>query len=174
MIQVQRNDAPLATRAIQLLGEAGETVSVAESLTGGLLLAALTAVPGASAVVSGGVVAYSRSVKREVLRIDSETLARNGPVDREVARQMAVGVAALCGTDVAVSTTGVAGPGSYDGVPAGTFWVAAVFRGDSFAQLHHVVGDRPEVRSSAVHFGLKLLVELSERSLDDRTSKRLD
>lgn len=155
---------PLAKQAIAQLRERSLSVAVAESLTGGLLLAELTAVPGASLTVVGGVVAYSSSVKEQVLGVDNGVLAAHGPVAGLVAEQMATGVAELCGADVGISTTGVAGPGAHDGVAAGTFWVAAASRGEAFAQEHHVSGDRQTVRVSAVRSGLKLLLEITERA----------
>ncbi|WP_353066489.1 CinA family protein [Arcanobacterium hippocoleae] len=91
------------------------TVSVAESLTGGLLAAAFVAVPGVSDIFCGGAVTYTNEMKIKVLGVDSELLACGGAVQAEVAAQMASGVAKLYGTEFAIATTGVAGPGASAG-----------------------------------------------------------
>jgi nicotinamide-nucleotide amidase len=100
------------------------TIAVAESLTGGQLAAAITAVPGASAVFRGSVTAYATDLKASVLGVDAVLLAEAGAVDAEVARQMAAGVRRVCRADVGVATTGVAGPQPQDGRPVGTVFVA--------------------------------------------------
>ncbi len=100
------------------------TIATAESLTGGLVCAALTEVPGASAVVRGGVVAYATDLKSSVLGVDADVLRRHGAVSRETAAAMAVGVCRLLSADVGVATTGVAGPDRQEGRPAGTVHVA--------------------------------------------------
>ena len=97
----------------------GLTVAVAESLTGGDVVSALVSVPGASTVVVGGVVAYATRIKAQVLGVDERRLERTGPVDGEVAEQMASGVAALMETDLGLATTGVAGPRSRRWPPCG-------------------------------------------------------
>jgi len=109
---------------VAALRSAGLTVAVAESLTAGQVSARLADVPGASAVLRGGVVSYATDVKASVLGVDAALLGASGPVQPEVARQMARGVRALLGADVGVATTGVAGPGPQDGHPAGTVFVA--------------------------------------------------
>ncbi|HEV2346519.1 MAG TPA: CinA family protein [Actinocrinis sp.] len=100
------------------------TIAVAESLTGGQLAAAITAVPGASAVFRGSVTAYATDLKASVLGVDAALLAEVGAVHAEVARQMAEGVRRVCRADVGVATTGVAGPAPQDGRPVGTVFVA--------------------------------------------------
>ncbi len=107
------------------------TIATAESLTGGLVCAALTEVPGASAVVRGGVVAYATDLKAVVLGVDPDLLAAGGAVQEEVARQMALGVCRLLGAAVGVATTGVAGPDPQDGRPVGTVFVAVARGGEA-------------------------------------------
>lgn len=140
---------------------AGLTVATAESLTGGLLCATLVDVPGASAVVRGGVVAYATELKADVLGVDADALVRTGPVDGTVAEQMARGARRVLRADVGLSTTGVAGPGPADGFPAGTVFVGiaadAVPGGARHVRLH-VPGDRPQVRRGTVE---AVLAELS-------------
>lgn len=110
-------DVTAATDVVVGLREAGWRVATAESLTGGLLAADLTAVPGASVVVVGGVVSYDTAVKATILGVDADLLRRRGAVDPEVALQMAHGVRRVLGADVGVATTGAAGP---DPAPGGT------------------------------------------------------
>lgn len=137
------------------------TVATAESLTGGLVCAALTAVPGASAVVRGGVVAYATDVKSAVLGVDADVLRRHGAVSRETAAAMAVGVRSLLSADVGVATTGVAGPDRQDGRPAGTVHVAVasaagvdVVSRDDEGRLS---GDRAAIRRQVVDLAMAAL-----------------
>src|SRR5664280_1577701 len=113
-----------AADLVARLTAAGETVAVAESLTGGLVAAALTDVPGASVVVRGGVLAYATDVKAGVLGVDKVLLARVGAVDGDVAEQMASGVRSLMGATYGLATTGVAGADRVEGKPVGTVYVA--------------------------------------------------
>lgn len=106
------------------LAARGLSIATAESLTGGALVARLVDIPGASRVVRGGVCTYATDTKASVLSVSRERLELTGPVDAEVAKQMASGARALFGADIALSTTGVAGPGSADGHEAGTVHVA--------------------------------------------------
>jgi nicotinamide-nucleotide amidase len=113
-----------AAEAVFALSERGQTVAVAESLTGGMVCAALIDVPGASAAVRGAVVAYATELKHRLLDVDGDLLARNGPVDPDVAAQMALGVRERLGADWGLATTGVAGPEPQDGVPPGRVYLA--------------------------------------------------
>ncbi|MGW0034658.1 CinA family protein [Streptomyces sp. NPDC003314] len=113
-----------AARVLALLAERGQTLAVAESLTGGLVAAELTGVPGASASFRGSVTAYATALKHELLGVDGALLAERGAVDPEVASQMAAGVRARLGADWGIATTGVAGPDPQDGQPVGTVYVA--------------------------------------------------
>ncbi len=135
----------------------GWTVAVAESCTGGLLGAALTAVPGSSAYVVGGVIAYDNEVKREALGVDAALLARHGAVSGEVAQEMARGTRARLHADVGVGVTGVAGPGSDGGKPAGLVYVA--IDSPSGARVVRIDGDRGREgnRAAAVTTALELL-----------------
>lgn len=147
--------ADLARRVVATLTSRGETVAVAESLTGGLVVSALVGVPGASAVVRGGVVAYATPVKASVLGVDADLLVANGAVDPEVARQMASGVRTALAVDGVpatwgVSTTGVAGPDPQDGKPVGTVFVGIASAERSVAAELHLEGDRAAIRSATV------------------------
>ncbi|WP_238148875.1 CinA family protein [Serinicoccus sediminis] len=146
----------------------GETVGSAESLTGGRVCATLTDVPGASGAVRGAVVAYALAVKEQVLGVDPAVLADPGPVSRECAVAMALGGARVLDTDWCVSTTGVAGPGPSDGVPAGTVHVAVARRehvvGHRVLSLH---GDRDHVRTATVSAALGLLRDCLTRDVSE-------
>lgn len=149
--------AELAARVIAQLAAGGVTVAVAESLTGGLLAAALTSVPGASVVVRGGVVAYSTDLKATLLGVDPSLLDRVGPVDPEVAAAMARGARTALTATFGVATTGEAGPDSATGHPVGTVHVAVSGPGGDEVESMVVGGDRAAVRGAAVVAALGLL-----------------
>jgi nicotinamide-nucleotide amidase len=136
-------------------------VAVAESCTGGLLGAVLTAVPGASAYVSGGVIAYGNAAKEGLLGVDGGLITTHGAVSQQVAVAMAAGAAERLGAEVGVGVTGVAGPGSEEGgKPAGLVFVAVVSPGD--VRVRRLDGDhgREGNRGRAVQRALRMLVEL--------------
>ena len=140
--------APDAGEGVRLLRERGETIATAESLTGGLLCAALVDVPGASDVVVGGLVAYATQVKTDVLGVDADLVAARGTVDPGVAVEMAASVARVLGSDWGVSTTGVAGPGPSEGKPAGTVYVALAGPDGSEVVELALAGDRWAVQDA--------------------------
>ena len=148
-----------AADLVALLTAAGQTVAVAESLTGGLVAAALTDVPGASVVVRGGVVAYATDLKAQVLGVDEVLLAEQGAVHAEVVGQMASGVRALMGATYGLATTGVAGPDQVDGKPVGTVFVAVAGPAASRVRALSLPGDRGDVRALSVRAALHLLAE---------------
>jgi nicotinamide-nucleotide amidase len=135
----------------------GETLAVAESLTGGALGAALVAVPGVSATFRGGVIAYATELKSELLGVDAALLARRGPVDPDVAMAMAAGVRQRLGATWGLATTGVAGPDPQDGHPPGVFFVAIAGPDGSQVEARTVDGDRAAVRAAAAAAALALL-----------------
>ena len=152
------DDTPtLASAVLRGLGERGLTGGTAESLTGGLVCAALTSVPGASAVVRGGVVAYAGEVKAGVLGVDRGLLGRDGAVSASVASALAEGVRRLLPSAVGVSTTGVAGPDPADGAPVGTVFVAASGPWGILVEEHALTGDREQIRAASVDAALRLL-----------------
>jgi nicotinamide-nucleotide amidase len=148
----------LATEIIESLTARAQTVAVAESLTGGLLAAALTSVPGSSVAFRGGVVAYATPLKVALLGVPEDLLAKHGPVHAEVARAMARGVASRLGATFGLATTGVAGPGPADGHPAGTVFVAVGNGLEAHAYGLRLTGNRAEVRAASVTSVLSLLV----------------
>lgn len=139
----------------------GQTVAVAESLTGGLVAQRLTSVPGASAVVRGAVVAYATDLKASVLGVDEGLLAAGGAVQAAVAEQMAAGVRDLCNATWGLATTGVAGPEPQDDAPVGTVFVAVAGPGADMRELA-LDGDRETIRDGAADAVLALL----QRQLD--------
>ncbi|WP_413759181.1 CinA family protein [Streptomyces sp. MMBL 11-3] len=156
-----------AAEVLRLLTVRGQTLAVAESLTGGLVAAELAAVPGASKAFRGSVTAYATDLKRDVLGVDAALLERRGAVDPQVAAEMAAGVRKVLGADWGISTTGVAGPDPQDGQPVGTVFVAvdgpsaaaqAGTPGGKVAALR-LNGSRTEIRMESVRSVLALLLE---------------
>lgn len=141
---------PAAAALVSALSREGLTLGCAESLTGGLLAATIVSVPGASQVLRGGVVAYAAEVKESLLGVDGGLLAAHGTVYPDVALQMAAGARRLLGCDLAIATTGVAGPGPSEGHPAGTVHVACVSASMQEVRSLHLDGDRPEIRRQTV------------------------
>ncbi|MEV3991236.1 CinA family protein [Streptomyces sp. NPDC049837] len=159
-----------AVRALTLLAESNQTVAVAESLTGGLVAAELTSVPGASKSFLGSVTAYATALKQDLLGVDGALLAQRGAVDPEVALQMAAGVRARMGAGWGIATTGVAGPEPQDGQPVGTVYVAVCGPvggplGAGKVAALRLNGDRAEIRRESVRSVLELLADqLSENA----------
>ncbi|PJF02079.1 damage-inducible protein CinA [Streptomyces carminius] len=159
-------DTGETAQALKLLADRGQTVAAAESLTGGLVAAELTAAPGASATVRGSVTAYATEVKHRVLGVDADLLAERGAVDPEVARQMAAGVRRVLGTDWGLATTGVAGPEPQDGQPVGRVHVAVAGPDTAPVALSlDLEGDRAGIRAGSVCAVIRLfLSELVENA----------
>ncbi|MFC8510271.1 CinA family protein [Streptomyces sp. NPDC057411] len=154
-----------AARVLELLAERGHTVAAAESLTGGLVAAALTGAPGSSKSFRGSVTAYATDLKARLLGVDGTLLAERGAVDPEVALQMAAGVRVRLGADWGIATTGVAGPETQDGQPVGTVYVAVAGPSGERCGAGKVAslrlnGDRAEIRRESVRSVLELLCEL--------------
>ncbi|MEU0195576.1 CinA family protein [Streptomyces afghaniensis] len=156
-----------ATDVVRLLTVKGGTLAVAESLTGGLVAAEITSVPGASKVFRGSVTAYATELKHELLGVDAALLTARGAVDPQVAAQMAAGVRKALGTDWGIATTGVAGPEPQDGQAVGTVFVAVdgPLRADSGSagggkvEALRLNGDREEIRRESVRSVLALLLK---------------
>ena len=134
------------------------TVGIAESCTGGLLGARLTAIPGSSDVVLGGVVAYANEVKRALLGVKESDLAAHGAVSEPVVRQMAEGIRDCIGADVGIAITGIAGPGGgTPEKPVGTVWIAVDQGGELRVLPLRLIGDRDEIRRRAAQASLELV-----------------
>jgi nicotinamide-nucleotide amidase len=155
-----------AADVVRLLTARGETLAVAESLTGGLVAAGITAVPGASKVLRGSVTAYATDLKRDLLGVDAGLLDTRGAVDPQVAAEMAAGVRTALGADWGIATTGVAGPDPQDGQPVGTVYVAVDgplgSSDDSVSggkvEALRLNGDRADIRMESVRSVLVLLL----------------
>lgn len=150
-----------APQLLALLRERGWSLAVAESLTGGALAAEIVSVAGASEVFRGGVVSYATEIKHTLLGVDAELLAEHGPVHPEVALQMAEGALRAMSiggvpADVAIATTGIAGPASPDGQPVGTVHIAVVGPGIRVTRHHVFPGERADVRRRSVDEALAL------------------
>ena len=143
---------------VALLKKRETTLATAESCTGGRLAAAFTAEPGASDYFLGGIVAYSNEVKINALGVYREILERHGAVSRQVAMQMAAGVRRLTGSDYAIATTGIAGPGgATSSKPVGTVWVALVGPDGVTTHRYRFTGTRAENMASAVTAAIEML-----------------
>ena len=139
---------------------AGKTLVTAESCTGGGIGAALTAVPGASEVYKGGVISYCNEIKHRLLGVSEEILERYGAVSCRTAGAMASGVRALMQADIAVSVTGLAGPGGDEfGHEVGTVFIGFESGSKTVAKEYHFSGDREAVRRQTVEAALKLILE---------------
>ena len=162
---------PAAREVIAAATERSLTVSTCESLTAGLLAASLADVPGASAVLRGGLVTYATGLKHSLAGVDADLLSERGAVDSDVALQMARGAAQVCGADFGVSCTGVAGPDPQDGKPVGRVYIGLweagggsagdAGRGDGEGrgrvERFDFSGSRAQIRSQVVDACLELL-----------------
>jgi len=152
------DEADLSVLVLDALRGRTMRIAVAESCTGGMLGMRLTAVPGSSDVVVGGIIAYDNAVKVRDLGVSEATLVAHGAVSEETARAMASGVRTRMGVDVGVSITGVAGPGGgTPEKPVGTFCVGVDVRGEVRSLRTSGVGDRQEIRQRATQAALSLV-----------------
>ena len=141
----------------------GKTLVTAESCTGGGIGAALTAISGSSAVYKGGVICYTNWVKEQVLGVPAELLREFGAVSAPVAQAMAEGARKLLQADLAVSVTGLAGPGGDDyGNPVGTVFIGCSNNLRTVSRGYHFSGDREAVRQAAISAALNLVLEISK------------
>ncbi|MDE6490528.1 MAG: CinA family protein [Muribaculaceae bacterium] len=150
----------IAAELITALKAKGYTAASAESCTGGNIARSITSVPGASEVFAGSIVAYSNDVKHRLLGVDPPTLQHHGAVSQPTVTEMASGARTAIGTDCAVATSGIAGPGggSVD-KPVGTVWMAVDTPSTKHAALYHFNGTRSEIIDQATVTAIKLLIE---------------
>ena len=150
--------ADLAAVVLELCRARGLTIGVAESCTGGLLGARLTATAGSSDVVLGGVIAYANAVKTSLLGVSAEALADEGAVSEPVVRAMATGARTTTGARAGLAITGIAGPGGgTEEKPVGTVWIATDLDGAVESRRLRLIGDRVEVRQRAAQSALEML-----------------
>ena len=148
----------IARRIIESASEKGATIGCAESLTGGLIAGALTAIPGSSQVVHGAIVSYVNDIKHRELGVNAEVLKTEGAVCEAVARQMAEGARKNLDVDIAVAVTGIAGPGGEEpGKPVGTVWAAVSTQNSCKTMCFHFEGNREEVRNATVREALRMI-----------------
>lgn len=148
----------IARRIIESASEKGATIGCAESLTGGLIAGALTAIPGSSQVVHGAIVSYANDIKHRELGVNAEVLKTEGAVCEAVARQMAEGARKNLDVDIAVAVTGIAGPGGEEpGKPVGTVWAAVSTQNSCKTMCFHFEGNREEVRNATVREALRMI-----------------
>jgi nicotinamide-nucleotide amidase len=147
----------VAGDVVRVLVERGLTLATAESLTGGGVGALVTSVPGSSAAYVGGVVAYASRLKVQLLGVPDDVVEQCGVVSARCARAMAEGVRRTLGADLGVSTTGVAGPDSQEGKPAGMVFVAVADRQGQEVRELRLDGDRAAVRRATAEAALKLV-----------------
>jgi nicotinamide-nucleotide amidase len=149
-----------AAEPLARLKERGQTLAVAESLTGGLLAATIVDVPGASAVFRGGLVVYATDLKGSLAGVPVELLAARGPVDPDVALALARGARERCRADWGLATTGVAGPDPQDGHPVGEVYVGIAGPASADVRRLMLAGDRPAIRAGSVTAALALLTDM--------------
>jgi nicotinamide-nucleotide amidase len=151
-----RNGDPLEVVVGEMLKQAGATVSVAESATGGMLGERFTSVPGSSAYFSGGFITYTNAMKIELLGVPREVIEQHGAVSKECAEAMAAGARRRTGSTYALSITGAAGPES-DGAPVGTMYVGVADESGTHAFHRQYFGDRQRIRTFVCQMALDIL-----------------
>lgn len=160
-------DEGLLNRAIDLLANEtvfyferfGMTIATCESLTGGLISSSICKVPGASAVLLGGLVTYSSKVKVSLAKVDASLVEKHGVINKETASQMAFGAKELLGASCAISATGVAGPSGQDGHLPGEVWVGIALGEDISVKQYQFTGERNFVRLQTVFWALYQLLD---------------
>lgn len=154
----------LASRVIEIFREKGLSLALAESCTGGMIAETITNVVGASDIFYGSAVTYVNSAKEHILGVAHETLEKHGAVSSECAEEMACGARSVYGADVAMSVTGIAGPGGgSEAKPVGTVWFGLAAKGDAETFRRCFDGDRAAVRRQTVEEVLRRLAEAGAR-----------
>ena len=146
----------LASSLIKKLEEKNLTIAVAESLTGGLVAASLTEIPGASKVFKGSITAYVDEIKQNVLKVNEETILKFTSISEQVALEMAINVRKIMKSDIGISTTGVAGPEKSAGFAPGLVFVAISIGDHNMCQKLEITGDRSKIRNQTVQEILQL------------------
>jgi len=166
MTDLENDIAALADRVVKAAVQRHLTIATAESCTGGMVGAAITRIPGASDAFDRGFITYSNAAKIEHLGVDPDAIAEFGAVSQAVASEMALGALSASGADIAVSVTGIAGPGGSEHKPAGLVWFGLAAKSGSLETLEKNYGDigRDLVREAAVKQALELLLSGLQRS----------
>lgn len=147
-------------QVVRLLLERGLTLTTAESLTGGLIAAAVTSVPGASECFKLGFVTYSNKAKRKLLSVKKELLKKEGAISEQTAREMAIGALMESEADISVSVTGNAGPDAMEGKPVGLVYIGSCAKGKTKVLECRFEGSRREIREQTVKEALRLVRRL--------------
>ena len=154
----------LASRVIEIFREKGLSLALAESCTGGMIAETITNVAGASDIFYGSAVTYVNSAKEHILGVARETLEKHGAVSSECAEEMACGARRVYGADVAMSVTGIAGPGGgSEAKPVGTVWFGLATKDGAETFRRRFAGDRAAVRRQTVEEVLRRLAEAGAR-----------
>ncbi|MET1032801.1 competence/damage-inducible protein A [Domibacillus tundrae] len=154
-------ETTIAAELAAKLKEKQVTIAAAESLTGGLFLGELTGIPGTSAFVKGGIVCYTNEVKEQILQVKKETLATHGAVSAECAKELAENVRKLCGSQIGISFTGVAGPDALEGHEPGTVFLAIASKGkETIIHPLKMAGSRTGIRKRTVKYGCHYLLQM--------------
>lgn len=157
--KLYRDISALSHELVKLCAERGIRLATAESCTGGMISAAITAVSGSSAVIEFGLCSYSNRIKREVLGVSEETLSEHTEYSTECAGEMAAGARRVSGADIAASTTGIAGPtGGTESAPVGTVFIGVSTACGTESVRCSFCGGRDEVRAAAVKCALEMLM----------------
>ncbi|MBE2929678.1 competence/damage-inducible protein A [Anoxybacillus flavithermus] len=154
------NDETLFSKLLATLKEKDKTLAVAESLTGGLFLKEMTALPTASSVIAGGVVCYTNEIKENVLHVPKEILQTEGAVSGRCAQLLAENVRKLCRSDIGISFTGVAGPDDLEGKPVGTVWIGIATERGTKTFAFTLSGNRQAIRMRTAKYGCYYLLQL--------------
>lgn len=159
-----KKEYSLEERIVQKLDLAGYTITTAESCTGGLLAGRLINVPGISKIYKEGYITYSNEAKEKLLCVSHDTLETYGAVSTQMAQEMARGAAKAAGTNVALATTGIAGPdGGTPEKPVGLVYIGCFVNGEVFVEEHVFAGERSQVRNMSVEAALQLLAAILSR-----------
>lgn len=159
---------PAAIALVSALRHRGWTVATAESLTAGMLASTIAEVPGASAVLRGGVIVYATELKHALAGVGEDILARHGAVSAETARALAVGAAERCGANVGIGLTGVAGPDEQEGRPVGTVYIGLSLPGrPAWAERLTLSGGRRAIRTAACAAAMDMVTDLAQAGPED-------
>ncbi len=149
-----------ARHMIDLLRSAQLTIATCESMTAGGIAARLADIPGASAVLRGGLITYASDLKISLAQVDADHIRKYGVINDYTARQMAKGARRLCRSDIGLSVTGVAGPDRQDGADVGTVWTALAASTWSESQCFFLDGDRNEIRRSSIDVIVRWAIQI--------------
>ena len=160
----------IAQSIVSVLADKGWSVATAESCTGGGVVAALTAIPGSSACVKGGIVAYTEEIKMQLLGVKPDTLRDYGVVSQQTVEEMARGAMKSMNSDFAVATSGIAGPsGGTQETPVGTIWIAAASRSQVYT---HCIRGYNEGRTQNVQNAVQITLEMLQKVVENEENQR--